>query len=208
MKFSMKLLAVALVSSAAALMHVAQAESTYGYNAAGTGTVSATAKAKVTVNIPKMILLRVGTAGTTVDELTFNGTPSIVTMPTGGLVDGNSQSASWDGNAPTFADVAGQTLSAFSWTNNLGGATLSCATVADQMFQTANGLTSTDVEVANGGANTLAHPGANTACSGSTSIPKNTLVSSTWTYSIKGTALAKAAAGTHKQTTTYTATTL
>ena len=30
MKFSMKLLAVALVSSAAALMHVAQAESTYG----------------------------------------------------------------------------------------------------------------------------------------------------------------------------------
>jgi hypothetical protein len=204
----MKLLAVALVSSAAALMHVAQAESTYGYNAAGTGTVSATAKAKVTVNIPKMLLLRVGTASSTVDELTFNGTPSIVTMPTGGLADGNSQAASWDGNAPTFADVTGQTLSAFSWTNNVGGATLTCTTVADQMFVTANGLTSADVDVLNGGANTLAHPGNTTACSSPTPIPKNTLVSSTWTYSIKGTALAKAAAGTHKQTTTYTATTL
>lgn len=208
MKFSMKLLAVAVVSSAAALMHVAQAESTYGYNAAGTGTVSATAKAKVTVNIPKMILLRVGTAGSSTDELTFTGTPSIVTMPAGGLVAGNSQAADWDGNAPTFADATGQILSAFSWTNNQTGATLTCATVADQMFETANGLTSADVEVANGGANTLAHPGANTACSGSTLIPKNTLVSSTWTYSIKGTALANASAGTHKQTTTYTATTL
>lgn len=183
------------------------AESTFGYNSAGTGTVSASAKAKVTVNVPKLILLRVGTAGATVDELTFNAAPTINSAPGSTLgTDGNDKASIWDGAIPLFSDTAGQDLNAFIWTNALAGASLTCSTTADTMFTAGQGLTSTDVKVSSAG--TLAHPGASTACGSTVSVAKNTLLTSTWTYSILGSALANAAAGTHTQTTTYTATTL
>jgi hypothetical protein len=187
----------------------ATAESTFGYNAAGTGTVTATAKAQVTVNVPKLILLRVGAAGTTVDNLIFNAAPNISSAPGSTMgADGNSKEATWDGAAPTFADPTSQTLLASGWTNALGGANLTCATVANTMFTAAEGLTSANVTVASSAGGTLAHPGGTTGCGGTTVMPKNTLLSSTWTYSVLGTALASAAAGKHVQTTTYTATTL
>jgi hypothetical protein len=200
MKFSMKLLAVAVVSSAAALMHVAQAESTYGYNAAGTGTLTATAKTKITVNIPKIVLLRVGDGE---NVLTFNGAINLT-----GLTDGSNKTIDWDGVAPTFGNPSAQSLGAMSWTNAAGGAKLTCATVAEAMFGTnaTDDLTSADITVASTGA--LTHPGTTTACGSETPIAKNTLVSGSWAYSISGAALAKAAAGTHTQVTTYTVTTL
>ena len=208
----MKKLPLVLAVGAMLAAGTATAESTYGYNESGTGTVSATAKTKVTVNVPKLILLRVGAAGaagTAADNLIFNAEPNISSAPGSTMgADGNSKAATWDGVAPTFADPASQSLIAFGWTNALGGANLTCATTADTMFTGAQGLASSDVSVVSSAGGTLAHPGATTACVGTTTMAKNTLLSSTWTYSVLGTALAKAAAGTHVQTTTYTATTL
>jgi hypothetical protein len=209
MKAIMKTLPLMLAASLMLSAGSSLAQSTYGYNAAGTGAVSATANAKVTVNIPKLVLLRVGAAGaagTAADTLTFNAAPNISSAPGSTMgTDGDNKAATWDGVAPTFADPASQSLSAYGWTNAQGGATLTCATVADAMFSAGNGLTSANINVSNSG--TLAHPGATTACGGSTTITKNTLLASTWTYSVLGSALANASAGTHTQTTTYTATT-
>lgn len=173
---------------------------------AGTGTVTATAKATVTVKVPKLILLRVGSEGAVVDNLEFVAAPNVASAPGTSLVDGNNQAATWNGAAPTFADPASQALTAYSWTNSPGGATLTCATVADTLFTAGDGLEASDITVTSSGS--LAHPGANTACGGSTPIAKNTLAQATWTYAVSGAALADASAGEHKQTTTYTATSL
>ncbi|EIJ34623.1 hypothetical protein Thini_2051 [Thiothrix nivea DSM 5205] len=183
------------------------AESQYGYKDDATGNVTATAQAKVQVTVPKLILLRVGTAGTTVDQLTFDASPTVNSAPGSTLADGSNQEATWDGVAPLFADTGGQDLNAFVWTNALNGANLTCATTADAMFTAGEGLTSSNVEVARS-AGTLNHPGATTACGTTVPVTRNTLMTATWTYSIKGTTLAQAAAGVHTQTTTYTATTL
>lgn len=178
------------------------AESTYGYSTTN-ASVSAEAKAKVTVNVPTLVLLRVGTAGKdNVDTLTFNAAPDGIST------EGSKLTTTWEDGVPVFSDATGQDLAARAWTNAAGGAELSCDTAADAMFTAADGLQASDVKVASSG--TLDHPeGATTECAGAaSSIAKNTLLSSTWTYSILGTALANAAAGTHTQTTTYTITTL
>ena len=205
MKVSMKLLAVAVVSTAAAVMHVAQAESTYGYatDLSGTPTpqVSATAKAKVTVNIPKLVLLRVGTAGTTMSEVTLTGVPKNVADT------GNSKDITWNDDGTPFQDSASQDLTAASWTNSPGGAKLTCAVTT--AFSAGSNLLASDVKVSKS-AGTLDHPGTTTEClSGSSSdITKNTLMIGTWSYSILGSALAKAPAGVYSEVITYTATTL
>lgn len=199
----MKLKTLAVLMGAAFALHVgiASAESTYGYDSTGTGPVEATAKAKVTVKVPLLILLRVGTAGSTVDELTFTA------APTGMTTDGNSNAISWDGTAPAFSATAApsDTLAAYGWTNSPGGGSLTCA-AADAKFTAADGLTPADITVTNAG--TLAHPGATTACGSTTAMAKNTLLSSSWTYAVKPAALQTAAAGTHTETITYTAVTL
>ncbi|WP_020395318.1 hypothetical protein [Thiolinea disciformis] len=185
------------------------AESTYGYQGTGVGGVTATAKVQVTVTVPKLILLRVGTEGSTVDNLAFTAAGSVASAPTT-LTTGNSLASTWGDSsgavAPSFTNTAGQTLTAYAWTNASGGS-LSCATVANTMFVATNGLTSADVKVSSTG--TLAHPGTDTSCAGpATTLTKNTLATGTWTYSILGSALATAQAGEHKQTTTYTASAL
>lgn len=206
MKLIKKISIVAVVGSVL-LVGKAFADSTFGYSSAGTGNVSATAQAKVTVNVPKLILLRVGTAGATIDTLTFSASPTINSLPGATLgTSGSSKAATWDGAVPLFADTAGQDLNALVWTNSAGGGELTCATTADTQFTSAFGLTSANVAVSSSG--TLGHPGTSTACGSTVSVAKNTLLGGTWTYSISGSALANAAAGTHTQTTTYTATTL
>src|SRR5262245_48635491 len=68
------------------------AESGYGYNDTGAaGAVTARATIKITLNTPKMILLRVG-ASNAQDNLTFNLTPTMATTPTT-PVNGNNQAA-------------------------------------------------------------------------------------------------------------------
>ena len=202
MKLQLSLIS-AVVGSALMFASIgSKADSSYGYNAAGTGSVKATANVKITVNIPLLVLLRVGSSAGTIDNLIFNASPS---APTGISADGDSLAIDWDGTAPVFVATAGTpvTLKAYGWTNAVKGAELSCTETND--FPT--GFAATDITVASAG--TLIHPGANGACAGpATPFGANTVATSDWTYGVNATALAAAPAGSYSQTITYTATTL
>lgn len=215
MKTPFKLLASA---GAAALLLTSpglQAESTYGYQSTGTGAVSATARVNVNVTVPKLILLRVGTNGGTGDTVTVAVAP--ISIPGGAATPstGNSQASDWNETEPTMAITAtasaitARTLTATAWTNATG-AGLTGAVTSD--FDAASGLTAADVVVTSSG--DLAHPGANTGAFGTvaspttTAIPRNTVRTATWIYSLSTAGLEAAAAGTHSQTVTYTASAL
>lgn len=202
MKTTMKNIAVIAGAAAALASGAAMAESTYGYdNAVTPGVVVATAKLKITVKIPKLVLLRVGSAGNTTDELTFTATPNIQTLPGTPLV-GTSQGATWDANAPIFA-VAPATafVGAYAW-HNASSASLTCSVTT--LFT--SGLLPTDVTVISAGA--LTHPGGDTGCAGTTTLARNTVLTATWTYAVSPAAVANAAAGSDSEIVTYTATTL
>ena len=57
----------------------AMAESQYG---SGTGTITAQARVNLSVTVPKLILLRVGSTDTTIDTVTWASTLSIPPVPT------------------------------------------------------------------------------------------------------------------------------
>src|SRR5690606_37144781 len=126
-------------------------ESTYGYSAAGAGTVSATARVNVQVTVPKLIMLRVGSDSTTVDTVAITLAPSTPAAP----VDGNSQAFAWDGTAPTFTASAPAGLNAYAWSNTDATLTGSVTTTPGT-----TGLTAASITVASTG--TLAHPGTDT----------------------------------------------
>lgn len=177
----------------------AMAESQYGYNAAGTGTVTAQAKVNLSVTVPKLILLRIGSANTTVDTLSWTATPSIPGVPTT-PVTGNNTSVNWDGTAPTFtAGTQPAAVNVYAWTN-AGAGTINCAMGA--WVGTGNPANA-DFSVTVTG--TLPHPGANLGACASTSFPSNTLAAGTWAYVLGGTPGALGA-GVHTNTVTYTAT--
>lgn len=199
MKFQSSLISAVVGSTLMFASVGSHADSTYGYNAAGTGPVSATAHVDIVVNIPLLVLLRVGSAGAAIDELTFTA------APTGITVDGNSNAYSWDGTAPVFVATApaNAALTSYGWTNATGGASLACT----QTNNFPTGFTASDITVASAGS--LVHPGANAACAGPAStFPRNAVATSTWTYGVNAAALATAAAGSYSQNITYTATTL
>lgn len=205
MNTQMKKMAVVAGVVAALASGAAMAESTYGYdNAVAPGVVVATAKLKITVNIPKLILLRVGSAGATTDEVVFNATPNVQTAPGPLTATGDSKAATWNGAAPTFALAAtpGAAVTAYLWHNNSALAQLTCS--ATTAF---TGLAATDVTVSSSG--TLAHPGADTACGTTVSgLARNTVLTSTWTYAVNAASVAAAVAGADSEIVTYTATTL
>jgi len=178
----------------------AMAESTYGYASSGAGTVTATARINLSVTVPKMILLRVGSANTTVDTLSWNVTQ---TIPAGAVtpVNGASTAVNWDGNAPTVGVSAAQTAVASAWTN-ASSATINCSATA---VAPATGPTLANFAVsgATGGTN-LSHPGANLGACTSTAFGSNAVYSSTWTYTLGGTP-ATWPAGAYSSTVTYTA---
>jgi len=183
----------------------AQAEGSYGYDTAGTGAVSATATVKITVTTPKLIVLRVG-APATQTSVDFALSPSIPATPTLPTTTGNSQAVTWNGAAPTFTQNAVGAVAAYLWHNNSGDAQLTCG-VTTAFTST---LTSADVLVASGAtANTLNHPGTDTAC-GSTinTLARNTVWLGSWTYSLKPSVLTSTVAGADSEVVTYTATTL
>lgn len=212
-----KLTSIALAATAFMVLSqgAAQAESTYGYNSAGAGVVTATARLNVSVAVPKLILLRVGSDAATVDTVALTATlnPGIP----GGLAAAavtaagnvNNAATGWDKTAPIFTAAAGTPVLAASWTNSSGGASVDCTVTT--AFTPASGLLSTHITVATSaplGGGALAHPGANTACGTPTTFAKNTLVGSTWTYAITAAGLAAASAGINQETLTYTATSL
>ena len=161
------------------------------------------------MTVPTLILLRVGSNADTVDTVTLavQPTPGIPGGVASPLTAGNSQASGWDGTAPIMAATATPaTLTAFAWTNSAGGGNVTGAVTT--AFPAASGLTAADILVTNGGTGTLAHPGANTGTFTPTTFARNTVVSSTWAYSLSAAGLANAAAGSHTQLVTYTATAL
>jgi hypothetical protein len=210
-----KFAALSLIAGISTLSSVAMAESTYGYNSAGTGVVTATARLNVSVAVPKLILLRVGSDAAVVDTVAL--TAALSPGIPGGLAAAavtaagsvNNAATGWDKTAPVFTAAAGTPVLAASWTNSSGGASVDCAVTT--AFTAASGLLSTHITVATSaplGGGALAHPGANTACGTPTTFAKNTVVGSTWTYAITAAGLAAASAGTNTETLTYTATSL
>ncbi len=201
MKSPARLLTATAAAAAALLSTQAlHAESTYGYNSAGTGAVSATARVNVNVSIPKLIMLRVGSAGASVDNVDIALTPSSSTFG-----NGDSQGFAWDGSAPTFTASTVAGLNAFAWTN-ASGATLTGAVSTPDTGTT--GLTAASILVSANAADSLQHPGANTGGFTTQPIPANTLQTGTWTYSVDAAAAAAASAGAFSQTVTYTASAL
>ena len=181
----------------------ALAESTYGYNAAGTG-VAANARLNLVINVPKLILLRVGSSGATVDTLTWNSGITWVTAP-GTLTDGDNQATNWDGTAPGTGTTANPAaISAFAWTNNSGGGELAYAATSF----TAGGPTLSDITVAS--APGLAHPAPSplaATSTGATAFARNTLATGSWSFALGGTPAAWTA-GQYTSTVTYTASSL
>ena len=182
----------------------ALAESTYGYNAAGTGVVTANARLNLVINVPKLILLRVGSSGATVDTLTWNSGLTWATAP-GTLTNGNNQPTDWDGAAPTAATTTNPAaVSAFAWTNSSGGGSLAYAATPFGVGGPALG----DITVTS--ASGLAHPAPAvlaTASTGATAFARNTLATGSWSFALGGTPAAWTA-GQYTSTVTYTATSL
>ncbi len=203
----MKILPVVLAAGVMLTAGTASAESTYGYNASG-GAANAKADVKVKVSVPTLILLRVGDASGVVNTKEWSVGASIPGVPTAATA-GNSIAVDWNGTAPTLtaSGVGSTDLVASAWTNGTGAA-INCAmgtwtatngTVGDGPANADFSVTATTIS---GGG--LSHPGANLGACTSTPFASNTLVSSTWAYSLGGTA-ASWKSGVYENTITYTA---
>jgi len=198
-----------LAMLAAGACGVAQAESTYGYNSAGGGGVSARARLNISIVVPKVVVLRVGSAGAATDTLTYNAR---VAIPSGATVTGDTtattslanQAVVWNGNAPTTTvpGSAARAAAAFAWTNG-GGVAISCSA---SVFA-AGGPALGDIAVANtGGASAFPHPGANLGnCGTDLPLTANTPYADTWTYTLTSTGASSWKAGAYATTVTYTA---
>ncbi|SEM30776.1 hypothetical protein SAMN05518845_12036 [Variovorax sp. YR750] len=174
----------------------ALAESQYG---SGTGTIIAQAKVNLSVTVPKLILLRVGSTNTTVDTVTWTSALSIPGVPTTPIT-GNNTNVDWSGAAPTVTtSTAANTLTVYAWTN-AGAGTINCAMGA--WAPLTGGPANADFTVTTTG--TLPHPGANLGACASTSFPSNAVATGTWAYTLGGTP-AGWVANTYTNTITYTA---
>ena len=174
----------------------ALAESQYG---SGTGTITAQAKVNLSVTVPKLILLRVGSTNTTVDTVTWTSALSIPGVPTTPIT-GNNTNVDWSGAAPTVTtSTAPHTLTVYAWTNARAG-TINCAMGA--WAPLTGGPANADFTVTTTG--TLPHPGANLGACASTSFPSNAVATGTWAYTLGGTP-AGWVANTYTNTITYTA---
>ena len=108
----------------------ALAESTYGYSPSGTGTLTASARLNLVINVPKLILLRVGGDGTAITDLIWNAGPTWSGAPgTLPASDVSNQATTWDGAAPTVTITNPAAVTASAWTNSSGGGSLSLARV-------------------------------------------------------------------------------
>ncbi|WP_295371344.1 hypothetical protein [uncultured Pseudacidovorax sp.] len=197
---SVRHLLVGVLAGLTLVSGTALAESTYGYNAAGSGTVTATARVNLSVTVPKLILLRIGSANTTVDTLSWTSTYSIPATPTV-PVAGNNTAVAWDANAPTVtAGTNPGALTVSAWTN-AGAGTINCSVAA--WSPATGGPANANFAVTATG--TLPHPGATLGACASTSFTSNTLATGTWAYALGGTA-SSWTAGAYTTTVTYTAT--
>ena len=200
-------IAIALLGSALALAgQAAHAEAAYGYQSTGAGGVSASAKVNIKINVPKLILLRVGDDNTAVNTVSFDMTPTWTGGPTSLTSGGVSTNTSWDGSAPSFsATGTGNTMSAWAWTN-ASGATLTVATTTAMAPAGGPGLSNITVTAAAGG--NLNHPGANLGSPSSTTLTPGTAHTASWQYNLTVPSPMTWTAGTYNATVTYTASAL
>lgn len=182
-------------------------ESQYG---SGTGTVTAQAHVNFSIVVPKMILLRVGSANT-IDTLSWASTFAVTTGPATTILSSN-QTANWDGataptatTAPSPTPGTPNTVAVSAWTNDPSGGSLG---------YTASGLTAAtgpllgNISVTAGTG--LAHPtplALATASTGAITFGTNTVTTGSWTYALGGTP-ATWVAGTYTGQVIYTATSL
>ena len=197
-----KILSPLALGAALALVggNQAFAESQYGY-ATSTGTITATAKVNLTVNVPKLILLRVGGASTAIDSLIWNAG---FTIPSTSAVPalGSDKAVDWNGAIPTASVTApaSSTLNVYAWTNANTGS-INCT--APIWSPASGGPANADFTVTVTGS--LPHPGANLGACASTPFSSNTVATGTWQYILGGTPTSWKA-GTYSTTVTYTAT--
>jgi hypothetical protein len=202
----MKTLTKTLLCAAMALGAAsASAEASYGYQSSGAGAVTATARVGLSVQVAKLILLRVGSTNSTVDTLSWTATVGTGAGLTAPLTSGGaSTNAPWTGAAPTITPSADPAaLDVFAWTN-ASGSTLTCSTGAG--WNNPGGPAFTDFTVTTGGS-APNHPGANLGCGATANLTANNLYAGTWAYALGGTP-ANWLAGTYTATVTYTASAL
>lgn len=203
MNKQMKALTLALGTTMVLASGSVMAEAQYGYSTTAAG-VTAQAKVNLSVVVPKLILLRVGSDNTTIDTLAWTSAPSFVTAPTP-LVAANNQQVPWTGAAPTITVTSAPSpaaLTVSAWTN-AATPTINCA-MGTWTGPASGGPANADFTVAATGASVLPHPGANLGACASTTFVRNTLYTGTWTYSLAGTPTSWQA-GTYTNTVTYTA---
>ena len=150
------LLLASVALSLTAWAPAARAESSVGFDAAGRGSVSASARVRITVQLPQVVMLRLGTPGPE---------PAHIVI---------------DANVPD-RPPQGVRLEAQLWHNSASGVSLACA--VSQAF--AHTLTARDLIVLDGGGS-LPHPGPDTRCGQPVSgLSRNTLHQNQWTYSLR-----------------------
>ena len=183
----------------------ALAESTYGYSPSGTGTITARAQLNLVINVPKLILLRVGGDGTAITDLIWNAGPTWSGAPgTLPVSDVSNQATTWDGTAPTVTITNPADVTASAWTNSSGGGSLAYAATAFG----AGGPALGDITVTS--ASGLVHPAPSplaAASTGATVFAKNILATGSWSFALGGTPVTWTA-GQYTSQITYTATSL
>lgn len=218
MKPSIRRLATVAAVSTLFCSGLAQAESQYGYDpAGGAGARTATARVTITVNTPKLILLRIGASAAGAEAVTLNNGIAGA-IPGGAITPGlatNNAVADWDGTtAPSFAGATAGAVRAYAWTNAQAGGSLTGAITT--AFAGTTGVTEAMIDVASttvsgGGLN---HPGGASTTTAApnlataTNFLRNAVRSADWVYSISAVNGAAIAAGSDSMTITYTATTL
>lgn len=228
MKASYTLTAAVILALAAP---VAYADSQVSAGAAGspTATVTATAATDLQLLVPVIVALRVGdTSQKTLSTFTtslfsgplWDGTINDVGANSLLLTYGATVSPAGSGSGAAASGYLSQ-ISAWAWTNNVGGAALKCsyATVGTDA-PGSTGPAASDFEVSsgvNGALPMLLHPGNTSAgtpstlqvaCpTASTTVPKVSLQSAIWSFGTSTSAnLSTFTAGNYQRRITYTLT--
>jgi hypothetical protein len=187
-----------LALTAAIAAGAVHAESRISSVAAATSTVNTSARLNFAVNVPRILYLRVGDAGTTVNTVTFN----VSLAPTSNTNYAGGVPSSIGGTTVTDDSAGGGPAGGIAvqlWTNN-GTSTLNCTGAA--LTSGANTIPlSAITATATGG---LSHPGTSLACAGTPvgSAGTNAL-SGNWAFAYAPATLPPA--GAYTTVVTYTA---
>jgi hypothetical protein len=190
-----KLLALALVAGSLSASNAFAESRITAVPGTATGAISATARLDFSILVPKILYLKVGTAGAAIDAVQFAVSLTGITVPSSDAVFAGPPSGA-------FTSVGTNTSVGVNlWTNN-GSANLNCAGAALTSGSNSIALSSITVSNATGGG--LGHPGASLACTSASrgSAGFNNL-SDTWTFAYAPATLP--AAGNYTTQVTYTA---